>query len=254
MRNVLVSVGLGALVAILVVAAGFSAIAAVFPSLLVSAGALVGLGWWRSKQVEAALLPVGPMLQERKIDEARALIAKVRDEHGPWQLLLTGQLEAQLGMIDYLQLKFDDALPRLEAGKWRNGPALGCIGAIHWRQGRKDQAYQAFADAVAATPKDAMLTCVRATLLARDGKRDEALAAVAEGQKSLPDHKGLKELHQKLANKQKIDPKSFGEAWYQYFPEDLAKEMMVKGRRGPPPAGVPQVPQPRIGASRAPRR
>lgn len=254
MRNVLVSVGLGALVAVLILALGFGPIAAVFPSLLVSLGALMGLGWWRSKQVEAALAPVGPMLQGRQIDEARALIAKVRDEHGPWQLLLTGQLEAQLGMIDYLQLKFDDALPKLEAGRWRNGVALGCIGAIHWRQGRKEQAYKALGEAVSATPKDVTLTCVRATLLARDGKRDEALAAVAEGLKALPDNKVLKDLQQKIANKQKVDPKTFGEAWYQYFPEDLAKEMMVKGRRGPLPAGLPQVPQPRIGASRAPRR
>ncbi len=40
-------------------------------------------------------------------------------------------------MTDYLQMKWDDALPRLEEGRWRNWSAILCIGLIHHRKGNK---------------------------------------------------------------------------------------------------------------------
>ncbi len=86
----------------------------------------------------------------------------------------------------------------------------------------------------------------------RDGKRTEALEVVDAGLKHQPDSPMLKELQQKIANKKKVDPKAFGDLWYQFFPEDFAKQMVVRGRAGHPL--MAQQPQPRIGARQAPRR
>ena len=44
--------------------------------------------------------------------------------------MLHGQLTAQIGMIDYLQMKFDEALPKLEAANgrdWSAGIALASL-------------------------------------------------------------------------------------------------------------------------------
>jgi predicted Zn-dependent protease len=194
------------------------------------------------------------MLQSRRIDEARALLVNVRDRWSRWQVMLAGQIDAQLGMLEYLQMHWDDALPLLEKGKWRNAQAMVCIGAIHWRKGDKAKAFETLKRAQAVAPKDPMVVVVRATLLVRDDRRDEALRALADARGRLPGNKLVSDLQTRIANKQKVDPKAFGEAWYQYFPEDLAKEMVTRGRRTPVP-GAPAAPEPpRLGARHAPRR
>ena len=178
------------------------------------------------------------------------MLRGIQERHGRWQFMLEGQIEAQLGMLEYLQMNWDKALPKLEAGKWRNWTAWTCIGCIHYRRGRKAAAWEAFGKAADAAPKEVIIYGVWATLLVRDNERTEALNVVARGLNSQPDSKTLKDLKQKIANKKKIKNTMFGEGWYQFFPEDMAQQMMMRGRR----SGMPQAPQPRIGARGAPRR
>jgi tetratricopeptide (TPR) repeat protein len=228
---------------------------AVFPAIGVLLLALFLLSRRTGRLVTDALAGVAPLLQQRRIDEAETKLVSVKEKYGPWQFLLAGQIDAQLGMIDYLQLKWDSALPKLESGRWRNTVALVCIGAIHYRQGRKDEAWKAFAAAANVGSKDVTVYYVWATLLARDGLRTEALAALDVGLKELPGHAGLKELHAKIANKKRVDTKAFGESWYQYFPEELAQQMAMRGTRGPSPLQARMAQQaPRPGARHAPRR
>ena len=254
MYNVLLSLGAGALVGALAWAL-FGFLAAIVPALLVSVLAMFLLSRRTAGQVEAEVKRVLPLLQERRIDEAQTLLTAVKHKYGRWQLLLEGQIDAQLGMIDYLQMKFDEARPKLESGKWRNWSALLALAAIHWRQGRKDEAWKKFEEAASAGPKESLVYCVWATLLAREGLRKEALAAVAKGVAQQPTSQVLKDLQARVANDRKIDPKAFGELWFQYFPEDLAKEMVMRGRRAPGPLQQQQQgPQPRFGARHAPRR
>ena len=253
MYNVLLSVGAGALVAVIAWAI-FGPWAAIAPALLVSLLVMFLLARRTAAQVEAEVKRVLPLLQERRIDEAETLLVGVKKKYGPWQFMLAGQIDSQLGMIDYLQMKFDEARPKLEAGKWRNWAAQLALGCIHYRQGRKAEAWKAFQAAADAGSKETLVYCVWATLLTRDGLRKEALDAVAKGLAQQPTSQMLKDLHSKIANDRKIDVKAFGEAWYQYFPEDLAKEMVMRGRRGPSPLQQQLQAQPKFGARHAPRR
>jgi hypothetical protein len=110
------------------------------------------------------------------------------------------------------------------------------------------------AAAAKAGDKDVLVYQVWATLLARDGLRTEALAAVSKGLEALPNHKALRDLKNRIANKQKIDQEQFGEGWYQYFPEDLAKQAIMRGTRTPSMLFGKQPQAPRPGARHAPRR
>lgn len=255
MYNLLLAL-LAGVVTFVVVAVWLGPIPAVFPAVGVLGLALFFLSRRTGKLVSDALEGVGPLLQQRRIDEAETKLVQVKEKYRQWQFMLAGQIDAQLGMIDYLQLKWDSALPKLEAGKWRNAVAQTCLGAIHYRQGRKDDAWKSFASAASVSSKDVMVYCVWATLLARDGLRTEALEALALGHKELPNNALLKDLQAKIANKKKVDPKSFGESWYQYFPEELTQQMVMRGTRGPSPLAqrLGQLPQPRHGARHAPRR
>jgi len=252
MYNVAISVALAAasfgLVALLL-----SPVAAIIPATMVFA-----LAWWLlsrriAKQVEEEMKALVPLLQARKVEEAKAKIASVQKRYGRWQILLERQLDAQVGMIDYLQMKFDAALPKLEKGKFRNWNALVCIGAIHHRKGRKEQAYESLASAAKVAPKESVVYLVWATLLTRDGKRTEALQALDGGLKAMPDSEHLKNLRNRVANKKKIDTKQFPQTWYQFFPEELAQQQLMRGRkRGPGPGQAAQ--QPRMSARQTRRR
>lgn len=224
------------------------------PALLAAGLAMFFLARRINGLVQPELAKVGPLLQARDVKGAEAQLRSVQERFGKWQLYLDQQIEAQLGMIDYLQMKWDAALPKLEKGSWQNASAQMCIGAIHFRKGNKEKAWELLAKACDTDAKDPLTHIVHAVLRARSDQREEALAAVSKGLETLPDHTGLKQLKQRIANKKKIDVKQLPQAWYQYFPEDLAKQMAVRGRKGGPLEGQPQAPQPRHGARSAPRR
>jgi hypothetical protein len=147
MYNLLIAFGAGAVVFVLG-AAVFGPFAGILPGLLVFVAAQFLLGRRTGTAIQAELAGLEPLLQGRKIDEAVALLRRVQATYKPWQFLLDQQIEAQIGILDYLQMKFDDARPRLEAGgkgpfTWtafgRNPLALALLACLHYRQGRKDE-------------------------------------------------------------------------------------------------------------------
>jgi tetratricopeptide (TPR) repeat protein len=252
MYNIAISVGLGC-VMFGAVSLWLGPVAAVLPALLIFGLTLFFASRRVGRAVEAEMAALVPLLQQRKTNEAKALITSIQERYGKWQILLDKQLDAQVGMIDYLQLKFSDALPRLERGKFRNWSALVCIGAIHYRQDRRDAAWDALDRAANAASKEAIIYLVWATLKVRSGDRAEALAVLDRGLKANPNSEQLKNLRKRVANKRKIDTKQFPQTWYQFFPEELATQMLMRGRRtGPGPGQA--APQPKFGAGSMRRR
>ena len=56
----------------------------------------------------------------------------------------------------------------------------------------------------------------------RGADRDRALAALSRGLEKQPESRLLKDVQKRVANKKKIDVRQLPQAWYQYFPEDMA--------------------------------
>ena len=252
MYNILIAIGLG-LLTYGVVAVALHPIGAVIPAAGVFLVAIFLLSRRTSRLVEAELRKLPQMLQARRIDEAKAHLDAVRQQYGRWQILLDGQLEAQVGMIDYIQMKFDEALPRLQKGTFQNWTAWAAIGCIHWRRDRREKAWEAFEKAASTAPKEAIVYAMWAQLLVKAGERNEAVAVLARGLEAMPDSDFLKGLHKRVANKKKVDVKSFPQTYYQFWPEEFAKAYVMRGRRGGPMPG--QAPaQPRFGGRAAPRR
>jgi len=237
MLNPLISLGAG-LVVFALVAVFLQPVAAILPAVIVFGVVFFVLVRRTGKQIEAEMSQVMSLLQARHTDEAIARLEAMKVHFKRWQPLVVGQLDAQHGMIDYLQMKWDDALPRLQNGSWRNWTALLCIGAIHFRKGDKDAAWKSFAKAAKASSKESMVYLVWATLLTRAGKREDALNALNKGLKAMPDSKKLQDLKATIANKKRIDIRAFPQSWYQFFPEDLAKQQGMRGRRGSPMPGA----------------
>jgi hypothetical protein len=209
---------------------------------VVPAIAVFGLLTWFltqrvSKAVEPQMIAAVELLKERKVPEAKAALAAIKRDWGRWQLFLDGQIDAQLGMIAYLQMQWDEALPLLESGRWRNWMALTCIGCIQWRKDKKDEAYASFSSAVDASSAEMAPYMVWATLLERDNKRDTAMQVCDRGVRANPGAAFLVELRDLIANKKKVDTKKFPESWYQFFPDDYLaqyqQQAVMRGKRNP---------------------
>ena len=247
MYNIVFSLLL-AIVTFVVVSLLMSPIAAIVPAVLVLGLAMFLLTRRISKKMEAEMAELLPMIQQRRLKDAVDHIKELKRRYGRWQVLLAKQLDAQLGMLQYLQMKWDSALPLLERGRWRNWTAQVAIGCIHHRKGRKDEAWKAFKEAAGSGGKEVIVYLVWATLLTRAGLRSEALEVVNNGMVVLPDNELLKKLKNNIANKRKIQVSQFPESWYQFFPEDYATQHVMRGRKGALPAHM-QVPQPKMRGS-----
>ena len=252
MYNILIALGLSGLT-YGVVAVALHAVAAVIPAVAVFGVAVFVLTRRTGRQVEEAMKPLQHLLQARKVDEAKALLRDVKQRFGRWQMLLDGQLEAQVGMIDYLQMKFDEALPRLEKGTFQNWTAWLAIGCIHVRRDRLPEAWKAFEKAASAQSKEAVIYAIWAQRLVKAGERNEAASVIAKGLEAMPESDFLKGLQKRVANKKKLDTNQFPQSYFQFWPEEFARQYVMRGRKGGPHPGQ-QAPQPRFGGRAAPRR
>ncbi len=235
MYNLLLSTALSLLVAAVVLLSGFPWVSAIIPAILVWPVAAFVLSRRTGRQVTQAMAPLAGLMQAGKVEEAKRLLHDIDATYGRWQPMLHGQIAAQLGMFDYLQMKFDEALPQLEKGTFRDWSANTAIACIHWRKGDLDAADAAFAKAAGVGGKELTVYVVWAWAMSRKNERARALAAVSAGLEALPDHALLRHLKNTLANKKPIDPKKLPETVFNFFPEDLAQQAMMRGRRGPGP-------------------
>ncbi len=235
MYNILISLG-ASLVIFALVALTLQPVAAIFPAVLVLGVVFYLLTRYIGRSVEADLGEAMALVQQRKVDEAAQRIEEVKQRWGRWQLLLSQQLDAQLGLLQYIQMKWDAAYPLLARGSWRNWTALTCMGCIKYREGDKDEAWALFDKAARAAGKEPIIYLVWATLLVRSKSRDKALDVLARGLKKLPNSQALTQLRSTVANKKRINTRAFPQTWYQFFPEDMARQVQGRVRPGPQPS------------------
>ncbi len=234
MYSIFAAVG-AAVIAFVLVSLLMNPVAAMVPAVL--AMGIVGILLLRraTNGAQIALAPMQALMQAGKIDEVEALLLDAQSKWGKWMPTLTGQLFAQRGMLRYVKQDWDGALPLLQKGKWRNWMAQGCIASIHYRKSDKDTAFTMYASATKAGKKEPLAWIVRSVMLNKDGKRDEALTVVNEGLTHIPGNRQLLDLQKRIANKKRIDTARFGQGWYQFFPEELARQMQAS--RGNTPFG-----------------
>lgn len=249
MYNIWLGVGVAVICLVLAPVLGFPWYAGILPALLFGVGAWF-LGSRRTAAaVEVELAPVPQILGslqnerdaatvEKKLAQVREILEGVVARHGKWQLFLAEQAQGQLGMLSYAQMKFDEALPRLQAGwtgDWTCQTALGCA---YLRKGQLDEGFAALDKATEAAPKEASAWAIRAVMLTRNDRRDDALASLGKGLGQLPGNPVLVELQATIANKAPLDPKKLGEVWYMFWPEERMKELQAQAMSQGPNGGA----------------
>ncbi|MGC6492392.1 MAG: tetratricopeptide repeat protein [Myxococcota bacterium] len=192
--------------------------------------------------VQAAMEPLQAMLstpvqtpaeQQQRLREADGLLVTIQKTYGGWQFLISDQLDNQRGMLRYMSKNFDEALPLLQKGWWRDWMSQAAEGCIHIRNNDADKAWEAFEAAASSSKKELMVYVLWGTLAAKAGDHEQAVKAFSSGLENLENHSLLKELKNHVANKEAIPTEKLPDAWYTtFFPEELERLMKMRGGRG----------------------
>jgi hypothetical protein len=162
-----------------------------------------------------------------------------------WQILVGAQIESQLGALSYLEAssllmqkqitaskaKFEEAKGHLRQAwsrDWRGRTLLACV---HHRENNVDEALKVLAAAESSASNEAIFFGVWGYVLNEARRRDEALQVVARGLQGSPKSEGLRSVQEAMANRRRPDFKAFGEAWYQFFPEQIPQEVLIEQAR-----------------------
>lgn len=143
------------------------------------------------------------------------------------QFYLKAQLDAQIGMIYYVQKKFKEAEPYLAGAFFQQGTAIAMYACIHYKRKSYGDMKKAFERAVKHSKKLPLVWNLYAWCLLQNKERDAAIAvlnrALAEnaGDPTTVSNLDL------LKNSSKIKMRGYGEQWYQFHLEAPPQQKVV---------------------------
>src|ERR1039457_4352719 len=137
------------------------------------------------KKVMTIMDTVSKDLQAQRVDKGiRELQGAFK--YGKWQIYVTGQLNAQIGMIYYMKRDFTAAFPYLEKTFFKNWVAMGMLAVTYMKRNKKDKMRETFDKAVQGSPKEALLWNLYAYCLCECGDSEKAKEILDKGLKKIP--------------------------------------------------------------------
>lgn len=187
-------------------------------------GLLAGLGLFIflskriQKDLEELFRRAGELMKKQQFDGA---IEILREGYrlAPRQFLIRGTLDGQIGIIQYLRKKNDEAEPLLRSAGVQVYMAKAMLGVLLWKRGEKAQAKQVFSTALKAGKKDSLVYAVYAYVLNEMKERDAAVAILNRGLESCKGDERLLTNRNLLQNNKAMKMKVYGEQWYQFLLE-----------------------------------
>jgi len=240
-------------------------VAGFIPALLVLVGVWFYLARRTGKQVETIAKAAMAHMQEGRMAAARDTLRSALPL-GKWQVLVESQLYGQIGAIDYLEAcslvmqrqvtaskpKFTEAKVSLLKSWSRDWRSRTMLAVVYHRENNTDEAVKVLKAAQSSGSGESIFWAVYVYVLNEAKRRDEALQVVARGLAALPKQASLLALQDALSNRRRPEFKSFGEPWYQFFPDQIPQEVLIEQARAagklPPQAANRSMktwPQPR---------
>jgi hypothetical protein len=153
-----------------------------------------------------------------------------------WQVLLKGQIHAQIGLVAYASGDENRAASHLALSGIRATEARLAYAALEYRRGRKDHAREILDVAIRASKKQILPYHVYAWMLAKDGDREAAINKLIACQKIEKSNESTLENLSRLQNGKKLSMKRFGIAWFglqlEKPPAQLRAAQGMAGRKG----------------------
>ena len=220
MINLLLSIVAGGIVFLITFATG-----RIHPGLcgLFGVVALVGAYIWLARrtgrQLEAIMPAVQKEMMARKPERAVALLQDAF-KLARWQFGVAASLHANIGIVLYVQKKFDEAEPHLRKSRksvvtlWL---AQAMLAAILFRQKKFDEMEKVFDGAKRGNKNETLLYAVHAWCENERGEKKRALEILQAGVKENPSDEKLKTLLGRAQNDKRLKLDAWGEQWWQFW-------------------------------------
>ncbi len=178
----------------------------------------VYLGKRTQTKLEAIFNRAGELLKKQQFDPA---IAVMREGYAlaPWQFLVKGSIDGQIGVVQYLRKKNDEAEPLLRTASSQHYIAKAMLGILQWKRGDKKQAKETFLLALSSGKKESLLYAVYAYVLNEMRERDAAIEILNKGLTICKGDERLLNNRSLLQNGKAMKMKLYGEQWYQFLLE-----------------------------------
>ena len=219
MYNIIISqIAATAVFLVLYLVAGLPWWGALLVALIVFAGCFYLIARMVMTKVMAIMDVATRDLQGQRVEKA---IREMQGafKYGKWQFTVTGQINAQIGMVYYMKRDFATAFPYLEKAFVKNWAAMGMLAVTYMKRNKNDKMRETFEKAVQASPKEPLLWNLYAYCLVETGDQSKALEVIANGLKKIPGEERLKSNMDALREGKKMKMKSFGDMWLQFHLE-----------------------------------
>lgn len=151
-----------------------------------------------------------------KLDLAIQTLESARPQ-AAWQFGIASQIDSQIGMIHFLNQKYDKALPYLEKslsfGHWMSGAMLG---VIHYKKKNHQQMKRVFEIVVRKGKRQSLAWNLYAYLLQQIGEADAAQKMLVKAASATKNDPKIKDSLLAVQNGKKIKMRAYKEQWYQF--------------------------------------
>jgi len=182
----------------------------------------VALFIWRSRQtqnkLEAIFNRASELMKKQQFDPAIEVM-KEGYALAPWQFMVKGSIDGQIGVVQYVRKKHDEAEPLLRSASYQHYIAKAMLGILQWKRGEKKLARETFQLALKTGKKESLLYAVYAYVLNEMKERDKAIAVLNKGLTICQGDERLVAQRNSLQNNKPMKMKLYGEQWYQFMLE-----------------------------------
>ncbi len=212
--------GLGAALAVILLSSLLSIKLWISLPLGILAGAALFI--WQGRKIQQELEKIftraGELLKKQQFDKAIETM-KEGYKFSSRQFLVKSSIDGQIGVVQYLRKKNEEAEPLLVAASMQHYIAKAMLGIIQWKRGEKKKAKQTFDLALKTGKKESLLYAVYAYALVEMGERDKAIEILNRGLGICKGDERLITNRNLLQNGKALKMKVYGEQWYQFLLE-----------------------------------
>lgn len=186
--------------------------------LLAGAGLFIWQGRKVQQELEKIFTRAGDLLKKQQFEKGIEVM-KEGYRFAPRQFLVKGSIDGQIGVVQYLRKKNDEAEPLLASASMQHYIAKAMLGILQWKRGEKKKAKETFALALKTGKKESLLYAVYAYVLVEMGERDRAIEILNQGLGICKGDERLITNRNLLQNGKALKMKVYGEQWYQFMLE-----------------------------------
>ena len=182
-------------------------------TVVVSLLSFVLLSRWMARRIEPQFMAIQKQIQSGQTQLAMSQLESMLSL-SRWQVLLMGQIHAQIGLLAYASGDEDRAATHLALSGIRATEARLAFAALEYRRGRKDHAREILDAGIRANKKQILPYHAYAWMLAKDADREAAIKKLLECQKIEKSNESTQDNLSRLQNGKKLSMKRFGIAWF----------------------------------------